>query len=166
MGVGNYMICMVSDLLEEKVVEICSTTRYILLTLPNCTLKMVKLIKFRLYVFYHNKKYTCIYKDQVELIQKKISSSFFLSSHLLRRRSHSFLSFFKVWFTYSKVSLFSTQFYKFWQTHTVVIPSPQSRNETVPSSPETSPLSPQGSGDFWSGLFVVPIGLPFLVSFT
>ena len=71
MGVGNYIISMVSDLLEEKVVEICFTTRYILLTLPNCTLEMVKLIKFRLYVFYHNKKYTCIYKDQVELIQKK-----------------------------------------------------------------------------------------------
>ena len=71
MGVGNYIISMVSDLLEEKVVEICFTTRYILLTLSNCTLKMVKSIKFRLYVFYHNKKYTCIYKDQVELIQKK-----------------------------------------------------------------------------------------------
>ena len=46
--------------------EICFTTRYILFTIPNCTLKMVKLINFRLYVFYHNKKYTCIYKDQVE----------------------------------------------------------------------------------------------------
>lgn len=87
------------------------------------------------------KKYTCIYKDQVELIEKNISCSFFLSSRLLP--SHYSFIFLKCdLHTVKFLSLVhsSTSFDK----HKLVIPSPQSRNETVPSSTKNlSSLTPR-----------------------
>ena len=169
MSVGNYLICMVSDLLEEQVVESCFTTRYILLTIPNCTLKMVKLINFRLYVFYHNKKYTCIYKDQVELIEKNMSCSFFLSSHLLP--SHSSFIFLKCdLHTVKFLSLVhsSTSFdkHKQWLYHQHNQETKQFHLLQKPLLSHPKALATSDLVCLFVCLSFVPIGLSFLASFT